>query len=218
MKINRNFFVFGFFIALQCLTASAALAGDAKDFFPEFPDIDPMVQEAYKKDPTFIPEDPSPASAWAVSGAINAMFMTDSYGSRNPVAQGPTGAYLYEETAQPWLYVSLTLPGTWQGWFTQAWVQTQWYKNGEYTFYDNITLGNGVAEYWISPGNWASIHNPGYEVWDVYTYVRFYQGCDGLGSASGYTTFHTPEPISSALFLFGAGALTVRRFRKKKSA
>ncbi len=125
--------------------------------------------------------------------------------------------FAWDET--PWLHI--TLGGANGGHFPN--ITSDWKFGGN-------TLGeadeNGTADqanFWVSPLNWNSIRQTG--LWTVDSAFQIIHKSNGnnLGSGTDSTTFTvgeaptvTPEPVSMALFGLGAGALGLKRLRRKK--
>ena len=131
---------------------------------------------------------------------------------------------------QPWLYIHI--PGQFDG--MTDWrpiVNSAWFylPDGFFTLSSlRATKGdtgatNTVRDFWLTPGNWNDIKAPG--IWGIlgnYIYLTPPYGSVNkqFGSSSTFfsVTTVTPEPVSSSLFLFGVGALAVKKLRSKKKS
>jgi len=103
----------------------------------------------------------------------------------------------------PWLYVELDSTGA-------TAINTTWTAPSSAVDNANITIDDGLVEYWITLIDWSSVKEVG--DWDI----------DGLiapGGATASTSFTVvPEPVSSTLFVIGSATLGFRRFKKRKFA
>lgn len=122
-------------------------------------------------------------------------FMTDSSGSFVPRTE-----FSLSET--PWLYLHLPDAG--------LNVVASWWQSPSLTYTFAGTSPSTAQDIWISPSDWATIKTTG--IWNVNAGYSYATGETGARSAS-FTV--TPEPISSALFLLGGGALALRTYRKR---
>jgi hypothetical protein len=103
----------------------------------------------------------------------------------------------------PWLYSSVSAASG-----APLTVNATWTSPTGDNYSTSRTLLTGQV--WEYLSNWSTVREAG--LWNISANYS-YSG----GSGSGTTTFTvTPEPVSSALFLFGAAAL-VARFSKKKT-
>ncbi len=97
-----------------------------------------------------------------------------------------------------------------------AHVQTEWYFNSSLLGTANEDGPNQQNTFWFTPLNWNSIKQAG--VWTVKGYFQVDDAPHTLfkSGADQHTFTVTPEPISMALFGLGAGALGLKRMRRKK--
>jgi len=130
-----------------------------------------------------------------------------------------TTPYVFEQDQVPWLHLVTTTPA-FDHMFSSTWswkdaVSNTWKKVG-YTGDNEQT--NAVSTWYDLGINWAADERLGQ--WKIVT------GMDDLCedcSIKGKCTFFqrvnvpVPEPISSSLFLLGAGALGLKMFRKRKA-
>ncbi len=89
------------------------------------------------------------------------------------------------------------------------------------------TVSGDKLDFWVSPTNWTTIRQAGsWEIYDIF--YQFKNGANlrqegAFTGNSGIVNFTvngptvTPEPVSMALFGIGAGALGLKRFRRKNN-
>lgn len=129
------------------------------------------------------------ACANGTSGGFDEIYMTDHYG-------GTDERSTFGWDDKPWLYLKLPAAGV-------AETNSTW---TDPLGADSLTDENvsGLIEVWLGFDNWNEIRRAG--LWHVNATYDFLYTSDPSGS--GACTFTvTPEPVSSVLFLLGAGVL-----------
>ena len=119
--------------------------------------------------------------------------------------------FAWDET--PWLYLNLPTAPDLFGWKSK--VTSDW-------LFDSVSQGSSDSDvnaksYWLKLDDWNAVKQAG--IWTVNAGYEYYMPGEDSVFGYGYTTFNVnavPEPISSTLFLIGAGALSAWRIRRKK--
>lgn len=119
-----------------------------------------------------------------------------------------TSKTTFDLSETPYLYVSF--PGS----FSALWKSA----DGLWNDPDGLLKGSTTDPFagmnnWYTISNWNSVKKAG--LWEVdtsYLVTDFFDEKNG-GEKLNFSV--TPEPISSALFLLGGGALALRSFRKR---
>lgn len=140
-------------------------------------------------------------------------------GDNSHTLSGTVDNYEYTTTQTPWVYLKLKLSEL--NLTAPLHLLWSWSKFADSTInetkLENISLSGlpGDKEIWSSaPQPWWS-NNGGHGKWTVDVAWLNHRGALGTSSANFNVT---PEPISSALFLFGGAPLAAALLRKKKSA
>jgi hypothetical protein len=76
---------------------------------------------------------------------------------------------------------------------------------------DTYDVWHGFSNF----ADWAEIRKAGY--WTVRADYSYFGGGPGTTGDISFKINAVPEPISSALFLLGGGAMAVLKLRKKKA-
>lgn len=120
---------------------------------------------------------------------------------------------------KPWVFLQFPT-GTHQ--YDSEEMFSEWSLGPEDNFYfdssEDIFYKSGNKA-WVafSDTNWNAIKQHG--EWEISSLTVFYKDGDPKKTAIGSTTFTvSPEPVSSSLFLLGAGGIFARRLRRKSIA
>lgn len=133
--------------------------------------------------------------------------MVDGDGS-STVQPGAPAVYNWNQS--PWLYF-LSPSNTFT--YSVSW----WNYTGDALKTPSVEITSGTGNIWhgfSNPADWIAIRKAG-----DWTVRADYSYANGYGS-TGEVPFKinaVPEPISSALFLLGGGAIAVLKLRRKKS-
>jgi len=175
---------------------------------------------------------------------FDSFYMVDSVGSetRQPGlltnTDDPNRSH-YSKDQTPVLFMDFPGVGPWSGAFTQAYINYTLKREGVSVLAGSLNTGIGVDKLWVDFGNagswglkydaagnasgsdgatWATVRE-GHDdptIWTVESSFILESSCLRVGNGTGITTFSTPEPISSSLFLLGAGTMGLKRLRRKK--
>jgi len=143
----------------------------------------------------------------ASAGALTA-YMTVDGGDTNP-QPGTPATYNWDQS--PWLYFTLPSGATT---FSVSW----WNYTGDILTTPVFNVTAGTTNVWHGFSNfedWAAIRKAG--DWTVKADYSYFGGGPGTTGDISFKINAVPEPISSALFLLGGGAMAVLKLRKKKA-
>jgi hypothetical protein len=143
------------------------------------------------------------ANAFAsVQPSFEQIYMTDAAGSHTPKA-GTIPSFGWAET--PYLYVKLGMGGL------SNVIFSLFYQDPQNSTQATPAMQSG-DEYWFSPANWNNTGVKNLGAWKADLGAHYPGGY--LYDSQSFTV--TPEPVSSALFLLGGGALALYRYKRKK--
>jgi hypothetical protein len=144
------------------------------------------------------------------TGSASADLAYMTVGDGDTTAQpGTPATYNWEQS--PWLYFTspsniLTYSISW------------WNAAGSPVITNTYEFTTGTSSIWHGFdefADWAAIRKAG--DWTVKADYSYYGGGPGTTGNINFRINAVPEPISSALFLLGGGAIAVLKLRKKKS-
>ncbi|MDD5173734.1 MAG: PEP-CTERM sorting domain-containing protein [Candidatus Omnitrophica bacterium] len=146
---------------------------------------------------------------FAGTASASALTAYMTIGDEDTTPQGGTPA-TYNWDQSPWLY--FTSPSD-----TLTYSISWWNAVGDPIMTSSTDVTTDTYDVWHGFSNfadWAEIRKAGY--WTVRADYSYAGGYGSTGDIS-FKINAVPEPISSALFLLGGGAIAVLKLRKKKA-
>jgi len=148
-------------------------------------------------------------SAIGYADVFNAIMVQDN-GSETP----QPGAQ-YDDTQTPWLFLD-----TFQSYLHSFYTTWSWQNSTKWEVLGHVDLESTTdAKSWLTLSDWSGMPTGKWRVAALLSNDEPGSDmcCSGKCVYFERVTKPVPEPVSSALFLLGAGALGLRLYRKRKT-